>query len=65
MSLNEILTLIFKLILIPISGTLATFIAMWIKKKANELANKTDSAILDKYLNLLADIVSNCVIMTQ
>lgn len=62
---SEIITQIFELCIIPILAVAAGFFANWLKKKANELKAKTDNDIYDKYIDMLAETVSACVLATN
>lgn len=62
---QEIVKQIFELCVIPILGILVAFFVNWLKKKANELKIKTDNEILNKYIDMLTDTITSCVIATN
>lgn len=62
---QEIVKQIFELCIIPIAGVAVAFLVNWLKKKANELKVKTDNEILDKYIDMLTDTITSCVIATN
>ena len=62
---QEIVKQIFELCVIPILGVLVVFFVNWLKKKANELKIKTDNEILNKYIDMLTDTITSCVIATN
>ncbi len=61
----DMLNQIFQLCVIPLLGVLTTFLVNWIKKKSAELQQKTDNDLLDKYIALLTDTITTCVIATN
>lgn len=62
---QEIVKQIFELCVIPILGILVAFFVNWLKKKANELKIKTENDVLDKYIDMLTDTITSCVIATN
>lgn len=65
MNWMDLLNQIFQLCIVPLLGVLTTFVVNWIKKKSAELQQKTDNELLDKYISLLTDTVTTCVIATN
>ena len=61
----EMITQLFDLVIIPLLAALTVYAVKWINAQANNLKNKTDNDILDKYLEMLANTVSKCVIATN
>lgn len=61
----ELLTQIFELVIIPLLGALTLYAVKWINAKSEEIKTKTDNEVLDKYLSMLADTVTKCVIATN
>ena len=61
----KLLNEIFQLCIIPILGVLTSFVVTWIKKKSAELQQKTDNDLIDKYISLLTDTITTCVIATN
>ena len=65
---NQWLDLLFQILevcIIPLLGVLTAFLVKFIKVKSNEITEKVDSDIADKYITMLADTISACVIATK
>ena len=62
---QEIIKQIFELCVIPILAVAVGFFVNWLKKKANELKIKTENEVLDKYIDMLTDTITSCVIATN
>ena len=60
-----ILTQIFEVCIIPLLGLLTAWLISFINAKRNQLVNKSKNDTMDKYINMLADTVTNCVIATN
>ena len=65
MEMQEILSLIFQMVIIPILGILTKYAVDLISTKIAELVARTDNDNFDKYLILLNDTISNCVVATN
>ena len=65
MSWLEILAQIFEVCIIPLLGVLTVYLVSYINKKKDELVEKSENEILDKYLNMLAETINTCVIATN
>lgn len=65
MTVNELITSIFQVCIIPLFGVLTTFIVKWINAKRSEIQGTLDDAVLNKYLNLLSETITSCVIATN
>lgn len=61
---NEILELIFKLIIIPIIPLLAIYVKTLIQKKINEIDTKVKNDEIKKYLQLAEDALIKATNMT-
>lgn len=64
----EWLSLLYQILevcVIPLLGVLTAHIIKFINIKSNEIQNKVDSEIGDKYIDMLADTISACVIATN
>ena len=61
----EIIAQLFDLVIIPLLAALTVYAVKWINAQANNLKTKTDNDVLDKYLEMLANTVSKCVIATN
>lgn len=65
---NQWLDLLFQILevcIIPLLGVLTAFLVKFIKAKSNEITTKVDNDIADKYIAMLADTISACVIATN
>lgn len=60
-----LLTQIFNLCIVPLLGILTTFLVTWIKKKSAELQLKTNNELYNKYIEMLTNTITNCVIATN
>lgn len=61
----EIINKIFEVCIIPLLGILTAYIVKFIKVKSIEITNKVDNDIADKYIAMLSDTISSCVIATN
>ena len=61
----DLLNQIFEIVLIPLLAALTVYAVKWINAQADKLKTETDNEILDKYLVMLAETVSKCVIATN
>ena len=61
----EILQQIFELCVIPLLGILTTYLVKLIRKKNKELDEKVSKEISRKYIDMLADTITDCVISTN
>ena len=60
-----ILTQIFEVCVIPLLGLLTAWLISFINTKRKQLVDKSKNDIMDKYINMLADTITNCVIATN
>ena len=65
MNIQEIVSTIFQVVIIPLLGILVYYFKVWISAKAEELKAKTDNEIYQKYIDMLNTTISNCVLATQ
>ena len=61
----DLLNEIFRLCILPLLGILTTFLVKFLKSKSDEIINKTDNDLIDKYISMLTDTICNCVIATN
>lgn len=61
----EILYKIFEVCLIPLLGLLTTYFIKWLKAKENEINDKIDNSTTEKYINMVAQTITDCVIATN
>lgn len=65
---QEWLDLLFQILevcVIPLLGILTAFLVKFIKVKSNEITAKVDNDVADKYVNMLANTITECVIATK
>ena len=62
---NNIITLVFKLCILPILAILTKWLVSFIQQKMDEAAQKVDNELADKYLGMLSNTISKCVIATN
>lgn len=55
---------IFELVIIPLLVVLSTYFIKFINAKSNELINRVDNDKHDKYILMLQDTVTDCVLTT-
>ena len=56
---------IFELCIVPLLGVLTMYLVQFIRKKSQEITDKTDSELADKYIRMLTDTITTCVIATN
>lgn len=61
----EMLMKIFELCVIPLLGILVSYLVQWIRAQSQHIKEKTDSELEKKYINMLENTISNCVIATN
>ena len=61
----EILQQIFELCVIPLLGILTTYLVKLIRKKNEELDAKVSKEVSKKYIDMLANTITDCVISTN
>lgn len=61
----ELLKQIFEVCIIPLLGILTTYLIKFINKKAAEISAVTDSEILQKYIAMVQNTITTCVIATN
>ena len=65
MEMQEILSLIFQMVIIPLLGILTKYAVDLISAKIAELVARTDNDNFDKYLILLNNTIGDCVVATN
>ena len=61
----KLLQEIFEVCIIPLLGILTTYLVMFIKKKSEALQKETDNELYKKYIALLDETITKCVIATN
>lgn len=65
MALAEFIPILFRLVILPLLGILTKYLVAWIRVKTDELQQKNDNELYDKYLDLLETTIVDCVIATN
>ena len=60
-----LLTDIFEVCVLPLLGVLTMYIVKFIQVKSAEITGKVDNDLADKYINMLAVTIENCVVATN
>lgn len=58
----QLVAQIFQICIIPLLGILTTFLITWIKSKKDALKQQTNSELAKKYLDMLDNTITDCVI---
>ena len=61
----EILQQIFELCIVPLLGILTGCVIKIIKNKTDELSAKAKNDLTEKYINMLSETITDCVIATN
>lgn len=64
MDISLLLSEIFEVCIIPLLGVLTAYFIKWINIQSSNLKNDTENELYRKYINMLDDTISNCVIAT-
>ena len=56
---------IFEVAIIPLLGILVAYGVQFLRAKGAELQAKTDNEIMDKYISMLTNTITDCVIATN
>jgi len=65
LALAEFIPIVFQVIILPLLGILTKYLVAWISAKTDELKQKKDNELYDKYLDLLETTITDCVIATN
>ena len=60
-----LLTNILEVCIIPLLGVLTAYLVSYIKTKSKEITDASENALVDKYVAMLAETISSCVIATK
>ncbi len=61
----ELLQQIFSVCIIPLLGVLTAFIVKYVNAKSAEMSAQTDDVVLQKYIKMLSETITSCVIATN
>ena len=65
MNYTEFITNIFQVCIIPLLGVLTTFLVKWLQIKSSELQITMDNDIANKYMDMLTNTITECVLATN
>ena len=65
MELQQYITPIFEICIIPILGILTKMLIDFLKTKSQEAKQKTNNATAQKYINMLTGTITSCVMATS
>ena len=65
MTTIDLIKQIFEVCIIPLFGVLTVYITSLIQKKTQEITKEADNDIANKYINLLSETITQCVIATN
>lgn len=65
MNYTELIATIFQVCIIPLLGVLTTFLVKWLQIKSSELQIKMDNDVADKYMVMLTNTITECVLATN
>ena len=65
MDILMLLQQIFEVCIVPLLGILTAFLVQYINAKKVEISTNVDNKLTDKYINMLADTITKCVIATN
>lgn len=61
----QMLTQIFEVCIIPLLGILTTYLVKYIAAKRDAIIAQSDNSLANKYIKMLADTITTCVIATN
>jgi hypothetical protein len=64
MEIMELVAQIFEVCIIPLLGILTTFFVKWVNAKLGEIATTRQNELEKKYITMLNNTISDCVIAT-
>lgn len=65
MEWTELLADIFQVCILPLLGVLTAFFVKWVNAQSAKIQNTIDDATLNKYMDMLTQTISDCVIATN
>lgn len=65
MNLEQYITPIFEICIIPLLGILTKMLIDFLKTKSQEAKQKTDNATAQKYIDMLTNTITSCVAATN
>lgn len=65
MNYAQLITDIFQVCIIPLLGVLTAFFVKWVNVKSAEIKTNIDDTTLKKYMDMLTQTITDCVIATN
>lgn len=65
MNWQDYIPTILEICVIPLLGILTKMLVSYLSTKSKELAGKTDNALAEKYINMLTETITSCVVSTN
>lgn len=65
MEFTQLITDIFQVCIIPLLGVLTAFFVKWVNAQSAKIQTNIDDATLKKYMDMLTQTISDCVIATN
>ena len=65
MNYTQLIADIFQVCIIPLLGVLTAFFVKWVNVKSAEIKTNIDDATLKKYMDMLTQTITDCVIATN
>lgn len=62
---QDLINQIFQLCIIPLLGVLTGFFVKWVNAKSKEIQTNNDDVLGNKYIQMLTDTITTCVIATN
>ena len=61
----ELINQLFEIVIIPLLGALTIYVVKWINAKTKKISKETDNETLNKYLKMLSETITKCVVATN
>ena len=65
MNYTQLIADIFQVCIIPLLGVLTAFFVKWVNAKSAEIKTNIDDTTLKKYMDMLTQTITDCVIATN
>lgn len=65
MEINELISVIFQVCILPLLGVLTTFLVKWLQAKSQQLQANTQDETSKKYMSMLTNTITECVLATN
>lgn len=65
MEINELISAIFQVCILPLLGVLTTFLVKWLQAKSQQLQANAQDETTKKYMSMLTNTITECVLATN